>query len=33
MLNVTKAELDLVSDVDNLEKGMRGSVSYISKRS
>ena len=32
MLDMTKVELDLVSDVDNLEKGMRISVSYISKR-
>ena len=32
MLDMTKVELDLVSDVDNLEKGMRISVSYISRR-
>ena len=35
MLGMTKVELDLISDVDKyllFEKGMRGGVSYISKR-
>ena len=35
MVNMTKVQLDLVSDVDMyllFEKGMRGGVSYISKR-
>ena len=35
MLNMTKVELDFFSDSDMdlfLEKGMRGGVSYISKR-
>ena len=36
MLNVTKVELELISDLDMyifFEKGMRGGVSYISNRS
>ena len=36
MLNVTKVELELVSDLDMyifFKKGMRGGVSYISNRS
>ena len=35
VLSMTKVELDLISDVDMylfFEKGMRGGVSYISKR-
>ena len=35
MPNVTKIELELISDIDmylSLEKSMRGAVSYISKR-
>ena len=35
MLSVTKVKLDLISDVEMylfLEKGMRGGVSYFSKR-
>ena len=35
MVNMTKVQLDFVSDVDMyllFEKGMRGGVSYISKR-
>ena len=35
MLKMTKIKLDLISDVDMylfIEKGMRGGISYISKR-
>ena len=35
MLSMTKVKLNLISDVDKylfFEKGMRGDVSYISKR-
>ena len=35
ILNMTKVELELISDADMhlfFEKGMRGGVSYISKR-
>ena len=35
MLNITKVEVDIISDVDMylfFEKGMRGVVPYISKR-
>ena len=35
VLKITKIELDLISDIDMhlfIEKGMRGSISYIAKR-
>ena len=35
MLKMTRTELDLISDIDMhlfIEKGMRGGISYISKR-
>ena len=35
MLNMTKIKLELISDVDMylfIEKGMRGGISYVSKR-
>ena len=35
MLKVTETELELISDIDMhlfIEKGMRGSISYIAKR-
>ena len=35
MQKITRIELDLISDIDMhlfIEKGMRGSISYISKR-
>ena len=35
MLNMTKVKLELISDVDMylfIEKGMRGGISYVSKR-
>ena len=35
MLNMTRINLDLISDIDMhlfIEKGMRGGISYIAKR-